>query len=296
MNKKDFAKKMRLKISKSLFWMSDKAFLKMIFKLKTHHKLNLKNPTKFTDKLNWLKLNHKHLEYSEYVDKIKARQKVIDRIGEKYLIPIYGTWDKFQDIDFDNLPNEFVLKCNHDSGSVTIIRDKSVLTKKYLKKLKKFYNKRLKWNLYYMAREYPYKNVKPMIYAEKLIVDESKIELKDYKFFCFYGEPKLFYIASNRGPDTRFDFYDMDCNHLDIFNIHKNADNPPKGKPPYFDEMIRIAKELSKGFPFIRIDLYSTNDGPKFGEFTIFHGAGLYLFEPEKWEYELGKFLDLSKL
>ena len=283
-----------LLIANLLSWVPSKIYLKVLFKFKTGQKLNLKNPKGFNEKLNWLKLNNKNDALSDYVDKIKAREIVKSKIGDKYLIPTYGSWSSFDEIDFNQLPNSFVLKCNHDSGSAKVIKDKTQLTENDFKELSKFYKNRLKKNMYNFAREYPYLKVKPMIFAEKLMVDESNIELKDYKFFCFKGEPKLYFVASNRGVDTRFDFYDMNNNHLDVYNTHKNADHPVVGKPPFFDEMVKIASQLSESFPFIRIDLYSTNKGVFFGEYTFFHCGGLYSFKPQSWEEKLGDYISLK--
>jgi len=282
-----------VKIASLLRWMPNKIYLKILYRLKTGRKLNLKNPVGFNDKMNWLKLHNINKSYSNYVDKIKAKEIVKDKIGEEHVIPLIGVWDRFDDIDFSKLPNSFVLKCNHDSGSAKVIKNKNDLTEQDIKSLRKHFKHRLKTNMFYFAREYPYKKLKPQIFAEKYMVDESNYELKDYKFYCFNGVPEIYYIAKERGPDTRMDFYDMKCNHLDIVNIHYNSDHPVIGKPPHFEEMVEIAKTLSKGFPFVRIDLFSTKDNVYFAEYTFFAGAGLYLFEPEKWEKHLG---DLIKL
>lgn len=283
-----------LKIASLLKWVPTRLYLKIIYKYKTGRKLNLKKPTKFTDKLNYLKIHNKNKNYTKYVDKLEARNIAKEIIGEKYLIPVLGKWENFDEIDFNSLPEAFVLKCNHDSGSTKIIRHKSELTENDYKALRKFFKSRLRANMYSFAREYPYKDIHSVIYAEKYMVDESGFELKDYKFFCFNGKPELYFIASNRGVDTRFDFYDMNNNHLDIYNTHKNADHPFVGKPYHFDEMVEITKKLSESFPFVRIDLYTTQSGVFFGEFTFFHCAGYYPFEPEMWEDKLGKLLKIS--
>ena len=284
----------KLILGSFLRFIPSKLYLKIVYRFKTGRKINFKNPVGFNEKLNWLKINNRDSRLEKYVDKISARQIVADKIGSKYLIPILGEWSSFDDIDFDALPDSFVLKCNHDSGSVKIIKNKKELSNEDIKKMRKFFNKRLKLNLYWHSREYPYLNIKPKIFAEKFMIDEEQKELKDYKFFCFDGVPKLFYVAKNRDTETTFDFYDMDCNSLNIVNTHSNSNQKLSGKPPHFDEMVNIVKQLCGGFPFIRIDLYSTPDGPLFSEFTFFHCGGFYLFHPEEWETRLGSWLEIK--
>lgn len=289
-------KETRVRFIYLLSWIPNKLYLKMIYYLKNHIRLNLKNPVGFNDKINWLKLYDKHPEYTQYVDKIAVKKIVASKIGEKYIIPTIEEWGKFDEIDFEKLPNQFVLKCNHDSGSVLIVKDKRLLTESDIKNAKKKFSRRLRQNPYYLAREYPYKNVKPRIFAEQYRVDESGVELKDYKFFCFNGEPKFLYVGKNRMVDVRFDFYDLNFNHLNIRNIHDNADDPLTVKPDTFDEMIDVCKKLSEGFTFVRIDLFTDNKNVYFGEYTFFPGAGLYPFYPPEKEIEFGSYIDLTKL
>ncbi len=284
----------RLKLIMLLSFIPDKLYLKFVYKIKTGKKLNLRHPVGFNEKLNWLKLHNKDKKLTDYVDKISARDIVKEKIGEKYLIKTYGCWNSFDEIDFNNLPNSFVLKCNHDSGSVKIIKDKSGLTKPDFKGLRKFFKNRLKIKPFYLGREYPYKGVKPKIYAEEFIVDESGTQLKDYKFFCFNGTPKLFYIAKDRGQNTTFDFYSTDFHLLDVYNCHSNSLDPIMEKPKEFEEMLEISKKLSEDFPFVRIDLYLTPNGIFFGEYTFFHCGGFYLFKPEEWEKRLGDYIKIG--
>lgn len=289
-------KERSLVIASLLKWLPNKLYLKLVYRLKVGKKLDLRNPKGINEKLNWLKVNNISLIKQEYVDKIKAREIVKNIVGEKYIIPVLGVWKEFKDIDFDKLPESFVLKCNHDSGGVKVIRNKSKLRDKDFEELSKFFKKRLKNNLFYFAREYPYKHLEPLIFAEDYLVDESGFELKDYKFYCFNGRPEFYYIASNRGVDTRIDFYDMKCNHLDIYHVHKNADHPVVGMPPHFDDMVRVAEKLSKNFPLVRIDLYATKEKVFFGEFTFFPGGGFYPYNPYKWEKLFGDLIDLGGL
>lgn len=284
-------RELRLKLINCLRFIPSKPYLKIVYKIKTGKKLNLKNPITFCDKQNWLKLNETRQEYTQLVDKIGVRDYIKENYGEEYLFPIYGAWEHFDDIDFDKLPNKFVLKCNHDSGSVKVITDKSKINKQ---ELKEFFEGRLKMNSYVFGREYPYKDVKPLIYAEKYMVADGESDINDYKFFCFNGKPEIMFIATDRSQDVKFDFFDMNFNHLDIVNIHEQSGLEIK-KPKMFEEMKEFAAKLSKGMKFVRIDLYEIAGKIYFGEYTFFHGGGFWPFSPEKWEYELGKLIDISK-
>lgn len=282
-------KELRLRMGAFLKFIPDRMYLKMLFYLKTGKKLHLDNPVGFNEKQNWLKLYDQHPEYSDYVDKVKVRKVVEEAIGPGYFFPLLGTWKHFRDINFDELPNEFVLKCNHDSGSVKIIKDKSKINKK---ELEKFYENRLSLDFSVLSRSYPYKNVERCILAESFMKAERGIN--DYKFFCFDGKPVIMFVATDRASgDTRFDFYDMDFNHLDIVNIHPQSSRGEIKKPICFEEMKQIAAKCSQGMKFVRIDLYEIDGKVYFGEFTFFHGGGMWLFKPEHWEKDLG---DLIKI
>ena len=283
-------REVRLKIINKLAFIPTKPFLKMVYYIKTGKKLNLDNPVTFCDKLNWLKINDIHPEYTDLVDKIKVREHVNNIMGRDMFFPLYGAWEHYSDIDFDSLPDGFVLKCNHDSASVTIVKDKSKINHK---ELEKFYEGRLIINPYNMGREYPYKNVRPKIIAEKLMIPEGESDINDYKFFCFDGKPELMFIATDRSDDCRFDFYDMDFNHLDIENIHPNSDNPIP-KPKKFEEMKEIASKLTQNMKFCRLDLYEINGEIYFGEYTFFHAGGFWPMHPDEWELKLGDLLDLN--
>lgn len=283
-------RELRLKIINLLAFIPNKPYLKMVYKIKTGKKLNLDDPKTFCDKLNWLKLNNIHPEYTDLVDKVKVREYVNNIMGRDMFFPLYGTWDHYSDIDFDKLPDKFVLKCNHDSASVNVIKDKSRMNHK---ELEKFYEGRLKINPYNMGREYPYKDVKPKIIAEKFMVPDGENDINDYKFFCFDGKPELMFVATDRSEDCRFDFYDMDFNHLDIENIHPNSDKPI-AKPEKFEEMKELAAKLTQGFKFVRLDLYEINGEIYFGEYTFFHAGGFWPFYPEKYEKIFGDLINLD--
>lgn len=280
----------RLKLIYLLSFLPDRLYLKLVFRIKTGKKLNLKNPTGFNEKENWLKLHQKQEEYTRLVDKLAVREHIEACLGDGYLFPLLGHWDNFDEIDFSKLPERFVLKCNHDSGSVMVVDDKSKIDRNALKK---FFQNRLRMNAFSFGREYPYKDVKPCIMCEQFMESKDGQGINDYKFFCFDGEPKLMFVATDRAVDVKFDFFDMDFKHLDIYNIHPNADKEIQ-KPSGFEEMKEICRKLTKGMKFVRLDLYEIDGKIYFGEYTFFHGGGFHLFEPEEWEQRLGSWLRLD--
>lgn len=270
----------------------DELYLKMLFPLRTGYKLNLKNPQTFNEKLQWLKLNNRKPEMVKMVDKVDAKKYVANIIGDEYVIPTLGVYTSVDEIDFESLPNQFVLKCTHDSGGIVICNDKSKLD---IEAAKDKLRRGLKVNYYYQNREWPYKQVKPRIIAEQYMVDESGFELKDYKFFCFDGEVKLLFIASDRGSkteETKFDFFDIGFNHLPFLNGHPNSIKKIN-KPENFDKMIELAGKLSVGHPHIRVDFYNVNGKIYFGELTFYHWSGMTPFKPIEWDYKLGKLINL---
>ena len=276
-------------------YFSDRKFLEMIFPLNVGYKLNLDEPRSYNEKLQWLKLFDRNPSYTQMVDKIEAKKYVASIIGEEYIIPTLAEYERAEDIDFDSLPNQFVLKCTHDSGGIIICKDKKNLNRKAtIKKL----NKWLKINYFYQNREWPYKNVKPRIICEEYKVDESGYELKDYKWFCFNGEVKALFIAtdrSNPNVETKFDFYDADFNHLPFTNGHPNSSNDIR-KPTSFDKMKELASKLSKDIPHIRVDFYDINGKIYFGELTFFHWSGTVPFNPKKWDYIFGSWIILPNI
>ncbi|MBR2309186.1 MAG: glycosyl transferase [Oscillospiraceae bacterium] len=271
---------------------SDKLYLKIMFWANMGKRLDLKNPKTYNEKLQWLKLYDRKPEYTTMVDKYEAKKYVAERIGEEYIIPTLGVWDRFDDIDFDSLPDQFVLKCTHDSGGLVICRDKAQLDMAATKaKLERSLNR----NYYLHGREWPYEDVKPRILAEAYMEDNQTRELRDYKFFCFDGEVKALFIASDRqteGEETKFDFFDAEYNHLPFINGHPNAKTPPE-KPQCFEEMKELAAKLSKGIPHLRVDFYEVDGKIYFGELTFSHWSGLVPFEPEQWDYTFGSWITL---
>lgn len=269
----------------------DKLYLKLMFQRRINKKLNLDNPKSYNEKLQWLKLNDRNPEYIKMVDKYEVRKYISEKIGGDYLIPLIGLYENFDDIDFENLPNQFVIKCTHDSGGIIICKDKSTFS---ISDAKKKINNNLKKNYYYHGREWAYKYIEPRIIIEKYMVDESATQLKDYKFFCFNGEPKAMFVATDRGIDTRFDFFDLDFNHLPFMQHYKNSDKLIR-KPAGFEKMVELARVLSEGIPHVRVDFYDINGKIYFGELTFFHFSGFEKFEPEEYDYIFGSWLDLPK-
>jgi len=268
---------------------NDELYIRWEYYFGMHKALNLDNPQTFNEKLQWLKLHAKHTEYTNLVDKYEVKNYVKKVLGEDYIIPTLGVWENFDDIDFDKLPNQFVLKTTHDSGGVIVCKNKKFLN---ITAAKKKIEESLRHNYYYEHREYPYRNVKPRIIAEKFMVDESGTELKDYKFFCFDGKCKMLFVATDRPYDTRFNFYDTEFNQLPFKQGHPLSTKEIK-KPIGFEQMKDIAEKLSKGFPHLRVDLYDINGHIYFGELTFFHFSGNVPFEPNEWDYKIGKWLNL---
>lgn len=275
-------------------WLPDKTYLKWKFKNAMGYSLNLKNPKTFSEKLQWLKLYDRRPEYTMMVDKVKVKNYVTSKIGEQYVIPTLGVWDDPNKINFDALPEQFVLKVNHNSGTgMYICKEKSKMD---VGRVKAELRKGLKENYYLKNREWPYKDVSRRIFAETYMEDEFG-ELRDYKFFCFNGEVKALFIASDRSKGehaVRFDFFDENFNHLPFTNGHPNANVTPK-RPRMFEEMKVLASKLSKGIPHVRIDFYEVGDKVYFGEMTFFHWSGIMPYEPKEWDYIFGEWLSLPK-
>ena len=273
-------------------FVSDATFLRWRFKWRTGYQLDLDNPRTFNEKLQWLKLHDIHPEYSRMVDKAEAKNFVAERIGEEYIIPTLGVWDSAEEIDWDSLPERFVIKTTADSGGIFICKDRAAFN--YSKVTGKL-RRRLARKLYRKTKEYPYAGVRPRIIAEQYMEDESGYELKDYKFLCFDGEPKVLFVASDRQDktvDTKFDFFDLDWNHLPVRNGHENstADIP---RPKNFEVMLELARKLSAGIPHVRVDFYNCDGRIYFGEMTFFHYSGMEPFDPPVWDRYLGDMLKL---
>lgn len=276
--------------------MPDAEYLKRIFRYRMGYDLDLDKPKTFNEKLQWLKLYDRRPEYTTMVDKYEVKAYVSDRIGEQYIIPTLGVWNHFDEIDFDELPDRFVLKCTHDSGGLSICKDKVNWNKAAAKEK---LEKSLKRNYYYAGREWPYKNVTPRIIAEQYMQDEGvsgNTDLTDYKFYCFNSNVDCVMVCYDRGTgDTKFYFFDPEWK---LKRINKRGKEAPSDfslpKPVCIDEMFEIAAKLSKNIPFVRVDLYQSNNQVYFGEMTFYPQSGWdpnYLPETDLY---FGSLIDLS--
>lgn len=280
-----------------LDFISDEKMLEILYLRAFHKKLNLAVPETFNEKLQWLKIHDRKPEYTKMVDKYEAKKYVANIIGNEYIIPTLGIWKSFDDIDFDNLPNQFVLKCTHDSGGLIICRDKSKFNKKQARKK---IEKSLKVNFYNVGREWQYKSVKPHIIAEQYMeeFDEDKDSsgLMDYKFYCFNGKVRCLYISCGMdNHDTAKVSFLTPSWELAPFSRtdYKSFNTLPK-KPSLFDEMIKLAECLSSNTKFLRVDLYEINGKIYFSELTFAPCSGLMPFEPKEWDKILGSWIDLK--
>ncbi len=275
-------------------WIPDKQYIQMLYYLKMGNRLNLDNPQTFSEKIQWLKLYNRRPEYTMMVDKWAVKDYVAGVIGPEYVIPTLGVWNKPEDIDFDSLPNEFVLKTTHGGGSggVFICTDKSKLDARLVvEKMKKA----MKGDVYRCYREWPYKNVKRRIIAEQYIEIKND-DLKDFKFFCFNGEPKYCQVIGGRKTNMVIDFFDTDWNHQPFHEPkHYPFSAQIVNRPHSFQLMLELSRKLSADIPFLRVDFYEIGNHPLFGELTFFPTSGLGGFEPDKWDKVFGENIILAK-
>ena len=272
----------------------DKLYLRLKFRLVMGQKLDLKNPKTFNEKLQWLKLYNRRPEYTMMVDKYAVKQYVADKIGDEYIIPTLGVWDSVESIDWDSLPNQFVLKTTHGGGGcgVVICKDKSTFD---IETAKQKLQKSLDSDIYLNFREWPYKDVPKRIIAEQYMADESGIELKDYKFFCFNGRVQCFKVDFDRFISHKANYYDREGSLLPFGEKVFPPDfDRVFDKPKNFDSMISLAERLSEDVPFVRVDFYNSNGNIYFGEITFFPAAGMGKFEPEDWDEKLGEWINLK--
>ena len=287
-------------IKNFFWWLPDKLYISLRYRFIMGHWINWKHPRTFTEKLQWLKVYDYKPEYTRMVDKLAAKDYVAERIGKEYIIPTLGVWDRVEDIDWNSLPNQFVLKTTHGGGGcgVVVCTDKSRFdTAKAIEKL----SVSMRTNAGQTYRERPYLNVPRKIIAEKFMMEHKRnnitfdIDLSDYKFFCFDGEPKYCQVIRGRHTKETIDFYDMEWNHMPFVGLNPVANNGlnPVAKPLHLDTMIEICRKLSMNMKFSRIDLYVIDDKEYFGEITLYPAAGFGEFTPKEWNKRLG---DLIKL
>ncbi|MBE7046067.1 MAG: glycosyl transferase [Ruminococcaceae bacterium] len=270
--------------------LSDETVLKAHYKKRTGKKLNISNPKTFNEKLQWLKIHNRNPEYTRIVDKVTFKDYIREKLGDGYTVPTLGVWDKFDDIDFDKLPDKFVLKCNHDSGGLIICKDKSKLDIDHAREI---IEKCLKRNYYWSSREWPYKDVKPCILAEEYLdLPEGMVE---YKLFSFNGEAKVIDVCMGiaHTSSRTNTFYDREWNKLPIQTLLPNEKGDIEA-PKELPQMLEIADKLSKGIPQVRVDFYIYKGQIYLGEMTFFHNSGTCPINPEEWDYKLGEYIDLS--
>ena len=273
----------------------DKLYLDLQFYESFHRFPNWKNPKTFNEKIQWLKLYDRNPKYVSLVDKFAVKQIVAGKIGVEHIIPTIGVWDKAEDIEWDKLPDKFVLKTTHGGGNngVIVCKDKSTLDKAaVIKRL----SEGLKHDSAAYGREWVYRDVKRRIIAEQYIDPSPNVEdLPDYKWYCFNGEPKYCQVIQNRSTTETIDFFDSEWNHQEFVGLNPAAVHAtvPPSRPSNLDTQVKIARKLSKGMSYSRIDLYDTGDKTYFGEVTLFPNSGLGTFTPERYNELLGQLIVL---
>ncbi len=269
-------------------------YVKEQYKYITHHKCNLKNPIRYTEKLQYLRLfvYPKDNLVSKCASRDGAREYLKELGYEDLLIPSFGVFDKFDDIDFDALPNSFVLKCTHACAFNLIVKDKSKLD---IKKARKQFNKWLKTNYGNKTLEKHYSSITPRIIVEKYIGEIDSLPV-EYKIHVFNGVARSMYVVTGRGQDIRYNNYYIDWKEFDGSQFNgwkKKEDGVPI--PSNWDEMVKIAENLAKKFPFVRVDLYNINGKIYFGEMTFTPAKGTLILDDDKCDFEMGEWLDISK-
>jgi len=274
-----------------LNWIPDAPYLKLVYRGELGKKLDLKAPQTFNEKLQWLKLNDRKPIYHKIVDKYDVKEYVSETIGKEYIIPTLGVWKNTEEIPFEELPDKYVLKCTHDSGSIVICRNRAQFDKD---KAKQTLKKAMKKSTYWFGREWPYKGLTPRIIAEPYLEDQSVGELRDYKFFCFNGKVKCFKVDFDRFTNHGANYFDTDGNYLVLGEV-VCPPNPEKNieLPGNLDRMLELAERLSKGYPFLRVDFYNADGHIYFGELTLYPASGLLEFYYPGNDEMLGSWLKL---
>lgn len=273
-------------------YLSDETYIKWVYRINNGEKLNLDNPQTFNEKLNWIKLFDRNPQYTRMADKYEAKEFVSNRLGTTdYTVPCLGVFNSFDEIDFDKLPDRFVLKTTFDSSGVFVVRDKSKFDKENAKNR---IAKSMKSDYFIASREWPYKNIPHRLIVDQFLDNHTEHELTDYKFWCFNGEPKVVYVT-NKGANICENFYDMNWDVLDI-NHGFPRHQPEFSKPEAFEEMRELARKISYGVPFLRVDFFYIEGKVWFGECTFFDWGGMRSFKSKEWDKKLGSWLTLPNV
>jgi len=269
----------------------DKEFLKCKYYMYFGKKLDLDNPKSFNEKMQWLKLYHRKPVFTKMADKIDAKEYIAKTIGPEYVVPLINKWDRFDEIDFDTLPNQFVLKTTHGCGGMVVCKNKASFD---FHRAKQILTKTFNDNYYFQGREWPYKNIKPRILAEEFLQNKNDDVLNVFKIFNCSGNPTVIQVIQNdKTPEETIDYFDTEWNKLDLYQTFPNSDSPVE-KPETLQEMLILARKLSAGFPFLRTDFYEVNGKVFFSEFTFYSDDGFAPFHPEEWDRKLGELIDLD--
>lgn len=289
-------------VANLLFWLPDEPYLRLRFRFKMGYWPNLTNPYTFVEKINWLKLHDRKPEYTMIVDKYAVKEYVASKIGEKYVIPTLGVWDNVKDIDWDSLPDQFVLKTTHGGGSCGVVVCKNKHTFDRKQACMQLADS-MGSSIYKNLREWPYKNVRKRVIAEKFMIPKEKVndptyDLTDYKFFCFGGEPCYCQVIRDRHTRESIDFYDMEWNHQNFVGLNPKVicGTAPIAKPVCLELMKDICRTLSANIPFLRVDLYVIDGKVYFGELTFYPASGIGMFKPKEWDEKFGKMIDLPNI
>lgn len=282
------------KLQQRMRWLPDAVYLKLVYRARIGRPLNLNSPKGFNEKLQWLKLYDRNPLYTKLVDKAEVKPWVAERIGWEHVVPTLGVWDSFDDIDFGALPERFVLKCTHDSGGLAICRDLSTFD---MAAARRKIERSLANNYFWSGREWPYKDVRPRIIAEEYLDPAGEqVGLTDYKVMCFGGQARCEFTCTGRSDgNLHVDFFDTEWNHMPFTRHYPNADVPPEA-PERLKDMVAMAERLSEGMPFVRVDFYEVAGQYYFGEMTFYPGSGMEEFDPERWDEELGSWIELPEL
>lgn len=270
-----------------------KILIKILWKKRLRYELDLKNPKTFNEKIQWLKLYYRNDLMKICANKLTVRDYVSEKIGFKYLNEIIAVYNKIDELDLSKLPEKFVIKCSHDSGSAIIVKDKRNID---IDQLKIHFKYCMKIDYYHMSKEWAYKGGIRKILVEKFLCNSDGSDIKDYKVFCFWGEPKLIQVDIDRHTNHRRNIYDVNWNWIDLSILYPK--DPTKIEPPplVLDEMLNLSRILSEPFPHVRVDWYIVDNELKFGEMTFYHGGGFEPFDKREWEYVMGEWIDLKKL